>query len=108
MTGASGFVGRLICLRLIEMDYRVRAFDRAEPDWTSADAEFISGDVTNREQVHVGMLKCTVRFDVTVSNVQLVLAWMLSFIVLANPMPMGLMINSIMSMCEEQVLTSQM
>lgn len=59
VTGGAGFIGSHITDRLIEKGYRVRVFDNlnpqvhpnGKPSYLNSAAEFMQGDVTNREDV---------------------------------------------------------
>ena len=59
VTGGAGFIGSWTVDLLLEMGYQVRILDilqprvhpHGKPDWVPAEAEFIKGDVANREEM---------------------------------------------------------
>jgi len=47
VTGASGRIGKVVVKKLASSGYRVKSFDRAEPEQTLPDVEYANGDIND-------------------------------------------------------------
>lgn len=65
VTGAGGFLGKAICLRLLAAGIKVTGFARGDyPELASLGVVMVQGDLVNKEQVQQAMQGCDIVFHV--------------------------------------------
>lgn len=65
VTGAGGFLGKAICLRLLAAGIKVTGFARGDyPELTSLGVVMVQGDLVNKDQLQQAMQGCDIVFHV--------------------------------------------